>query len=132
MTLADFIASLSLETPPQGITAYLQALWWDGKGNWQRAHDIIEDLGDDTAAWVHAYLHRKEGDNGNARYWYARAGRKFSSVDNLFLQAIEISNTFEKISATSKEDNFAFFARVGVSNLPRSRSIRKDLSQLIK
>lgn len=64
--------------------------------------------------------------------WYARAGRKFSSVDDLFLQAIEISNTFEKISATSKEDNFAFFARVGVSNLPRSRSIRKDLSQLIK
>ena len=80
MTLADFITSLSLETPPQGITAYLQALWWDGKGNWQRAHDIIEDLEDATAAWVHAYLHRKEGDNGNARYWYARAGRKMPEV----------------------------------------------------
>ena len=80
MTLADFITSLSLETPPQGITAYLQALWWDGNGNWQRAHDIIEDLEDATAAWVHAYLHRKEGDNGNARYWYARAGRKMPEV----------------------------------------------------
>lgn len=80
MTLADFITSLSLETPPQGITAHLQSLWWDGKGNWQRAHDVIEDLGDNDAAWVHAYLHRKEGDNGNARYWYARAGRKLPEV----------------------------------------------------
>jgi hypothetical protein len=80
MTLADFITSLSLEAPPQGLTSYSRALWWDGKGNWQKAHDIIEDLGDDTAAWVHAYLHRKEGDNGNARYWYARAGRKMPEI----------------------------------------------------
>ncbi|SFE81109.1 hypothetical protein SAMN05518672_110168 [Chitinophaga sp. CF118] len=80
MTLADFITSLSQETPPQGLTAYLQALWWDGKGNWQKAHDIIEHVDDDTAAWIHAYLHREEGDNGNARYWYARAGRKMPEV----------------------------------------------------
>jgi len=80
MTLADFITSLSLEAPPQGLSSYSQALWWDGKGNWQKAHDIIEDLDNDTAAWVHAYLHRKEGDNGNARYWYARAGRKLPEI----------------------------------------------------
>lgn len=64
--------------------------------------------------------------------WYARADRKFSSVPNLFLQAVDISKTFEEISGASREENFAFFARVGASNLPRSRSIRKDLSELVK
>jgi hypothetical protein len=80
MTLLAFITSLDKSAPPQGLTPYLQAMWWDGKENWQKAHDIIEHIGDDTAAWVHAYLHRKEGDNGNARYWYSRAGRKMPSV----------------------------------------------------
>lgn len=80
MVLSDFITSVNQPTPPQGLTPCLQALWWDGKGNWQKAHDIIEHIDNDTAAWVHAYLHRKEGDNGNARYWYARAGRKMPGV----------------------------------------------------
>lgn len=80
MTLSAFLDSLSQDTPPAGISSYLTSLWWEGKGNWQKAHDVIEHLEDDTAAWVHAYLHRKEGDRGNARYWYARAGRKMPEV----------------------------------------------------
>lgn len=75
MTFSEFTNSLDQSTPPAGLTSYLQSLWWEGKGNWQRAHDIVEHLDDDTAAWVHAYLHRKEGDRSNARYWYSRAGR---------------------------------------------------------
>lgn len=80
MTLSDFLDSLSQDAPPEGISPYLSSLWWDGKGNWQKAHDIIEHLENDTAAWVHAYLHRKEGDRGNAGSWYSRAGRRMPEV----------------------------------------------------
>jgi hypothetical protein len=80
MTLSAFLESLSQATPPAGISTYLASLWWEGKGNWQKAHDIIEHLDGDTAAWVHAYLHRKEGDRSNARYWYSRAGRSMPEV----------------------------------------------------
>lgn len=80
MTLTDFKNTLHNAAPPAAITPYLESLWWDGKGNWQRAHDVIENQEDATAAWVHAYLHRKEGDKGNARYWYARAGRPVPEV----------------------------------------------------
>lgn len=80
MTLSAFLESLSQAAPPAGISPYLTSLWWEGKGNWQKAHDIIEDLESDTAAWVHAYLHRKEGDRGNARYWYSRAGQTMPEV----------------------------------------------------
>jgi hypothetical protein len=75
MTLTLFLATLEQATPPPELTPYLKSLWWDKKGNWQQAHNIIEHMGDATAAWVHAYLHRKEGDRGNARYWYNRAGK---------------------------------------------------------
>ena len=80
MTLSAFLDSLGQDAPPTGISSYLTSLWWEGKGNWQKAHDIIEHLDDDTAAWVHAYLHRKEGDRGNARYWYNRAGQRMPEV----------------------------------------------------
>lgn len=80
MELQNFIYSLNQETPPPAISAYLQALWYDGKGNWDMAHTVIQDIDDEKAAWVHAYLHRKEGDNGNARYWYSRAGKIFPAV----------------------------------------------------
>jgi hypothetical protein len=75
MNLADFKKSLHSPAPP-AVSSYLQALWYDGKGDWEKAHTIIQDINDQTAAWVHAYLHRKEGDTGNADYWYNRAGRK--------------------------------------------------------
>lgn len=70
-----FCASLAGEAPPAGLSAALACLWWDAKGDWNRAHALAqEDPGKDGSA-VHAYLHRKEGDLSNARYWYARAGR---------------------------------------------------------
>ena len=75
MTWEEFIASLSKEAIPEHMTAYLQALWYDAKGNWQKAHEVAQDINDKTGSWIHAYLHRKEGDAGNAAYWYRRAGK---------------------------------------------------------
>ncbi len=75
MTTTLFRQSVLNSAPPQNISIYLQALWYDAKGNWEKAHTIIQDIDDEDAAWIHAYLHRKEGDNGNAGYWYSRAGK---------------------------------------------------------
>jgi hypothetical protein len=77
MDLATFKQSLKQATPPDGLTLALQALWWDAKGDWTKAHDLINDEPGQDAARVHAYLHRKEGDEGNARYWYGTAGAAF-------------------------------------------------------
>ena len=63
----------SLKTPPAGVRDELLALWYDARGDWTRAHETVQDLHTAEAAWVHAYLHRKEGDASNARYWYDRA-----------------------------------------------------------
>ena len=54
-------------------------MWWDAKGDWHRAHEIAQDIESETGSLVHAYLHRKEGDAGNAGYWYRRAGRPVCS-----------------------------------------------------
>lgn len=70
-----FEASLDEEEPPDSLSAPLRALWYDGRGNWERAHEIAQDEGGLTGAWIHAYLHRKEGDLSNASYWYRRANR---------------------------------------------------------
>jgi hypothetical protein len=72
-TLTEFKASLNLERPGDGMDAQLQSLWYDGKGNWRQAHAMVDHLDGQDAAWVHAYLHRKEGDTGNADYWYHKA-----------------------------------------------------------
>ncbi len=77
MTLAGFRASLTLAEPPGNLAAPLAALWWDAKGDWARAHGMVDDLETRDAMAVHAYLHRKEGVSSNADYWYSRAGRKF-------------------------------------------------------
>jgi hypothetical protein len=74
MTREEFEKSLLADGPPAGTGATLEALWWDGKGEWERAHECAQAGGDGDAARVHAYLHRKEGDPGNAAYWYSRAG----------------------------------------------------------
>lgn len=79
MTLDEFRASLTAGSPPSGLTAPLEALWHDAKGDWTRAHNVAQQVESDDGAWVHAYLHRKEGDLGNARYWYQRAGRPEAS-----------------------------------------------------
>ena len=75
MTLLDFRASLHLPQPPPGLGFALTGLWWDGKGDWDRAHASAQQDEDPAGAWVHAYLHRKEGDAANAGYWYERAGK---------------------------------------------------------
>ena len=74
MTLEDFRATLSANSPP-AVAPVLQALWYDARGDWDEAHELANGVDDATGAWVHAYLHRKEGDLGNAAYWYDRAGQ---------------------------------------------------------
>jgi hypothetical protein len=75
MNFASFQSSLSENDPPATLNVHLQSLWCDGKNDWQKAHTIIQEIEDKNAAWIHAYLHRKEGDKGNAGYWYHRAGK---------------------------------------------------------
>ena len=76
MTLEEFRSSLKNSTPPEGLKPLLKALWYDGKNDWEMAHNIAQDINSNDGSWIHAYLHRKEGDLGNASYWYSRAGRK--------------------------------------------------------
>lgn len=75
MTVDEFLASLAGPTPPPDLPLAMAALWWDRRGDWARAHECCQSDPGADAATVHAYLHRKEGDLPNARYWYARAGR---------------------------------------------------------
>jgi hypothetical protein len=77
MTAEEMLRTLSSEGPPQGLTAPLAALWWDAKGDWARAHGLVDELETPDGMAVHAYLHRKEGEAWNADYWYKRAGRRF-------------------------------------------------------
>ena len=79
MTVEQFKSSLQSTMPP-GLSVYLESLWYDGKGDWERSHTIIQDVEDKNAAWIHAYLHRKEGDIWNADYWYNKAGKKRPTV----------------------------------------------------
>lgn len=73
MTFADFHESLKESAPPAHLAPLAAAMWWDAKADWNRAHEIAQDIETADGAWVHAYLHRKEGDDGNASYWYHRA-----------------------------------------------------------
>jgi hypothetical protein len=73
MTFDDFNNSLTGSLPPMGLTPALIGLWWDAKGDWKQAHDRAQEDEGREASWVHAYLHRKEGDQENAAYWYRRA-----------------------------------------------------------
>lgn len=72
-SIAQFKESLSQSMPPQDISAPLKSLWYDAKGDWHKAHAVVDQLPGVEAAHVHAYLHRKEGDIWNADYWYSRA-----------------------------------------------------------
>jgi hypothetical protein len=73
MTVDDFRQSLTVAKPPAELTLALLGLWWDGRGDWTRAHESAQQDEVPEGSWVHAYLHRKEGDQGNAVYWYGRA-----------------------------------------------------------
>ncbi|MGH9607220.1 MAG: hypothetical protein ACRD3N_16150 [Terracidiphilus sp.] len=77
MKFDEFRTSLDKAEPPAGLTPPFAALWWDAKGDWQRAHSLVDDLDSREGMAVHAYLHRKEGQASNADYWYSRAGRGF-------------------------------------------------------
>lgn len=80
MTISEFKEQLDLKDTPGNLSVYLKALWFDAKGDWRRAHDLVDQLPGEDAAYVHAYLHRKEGDQSNADYWYRRSGRSRSQV----------------------------------------------------
>lgn len=75
MTVDEFRATLNGATPPAEVSLGLAALWYDAKGDWGKAHTAAQEDQSEDSAWVHAYLHRVEGDLGNAAYWYRRAGR---------------------------------------------------------
>jgi hypothetical protein len=75
MNLQTFTDSLSGSAPPAGLSPALQALWREAQGDWDGAHRLLQGESDSDQDWVHAYLHRKEGDLANAGYWYRRAGK---------------------------------------------------------
>src|SRR5258708_15590196 len=75
MPLAELNRRVSKANPPPGLAPALAALWWEAKGDWERAHALVMDERAKDCAWIHAYLHRVEGDLGNARYWYGKAGK---------------------------------------------------------
>lgn len=72
--------TLHQTNPPAGLPPLVEALWWEAKGNWTRAHEIAQEIHTRDAAWVHAYLHRREGDASNAGYWYRNSGRPVSTL----------------------------------------------------
>jgi hypothetical protein len=80
MILDEFRASLAKSKPPAGLPPALAALWWAGKQDWDKAHRIVMEEGSGDCAWVHAHLHRSEGDLDNARYWYRRAQRRVATM----------------------------------------------------
>ena len=75
MTPAEFKTSVARAAPPRGLAPPVEALWWAAKGEWEKAHKIVMEEEGADAAWVHAYLHRVEGDLPNAGYWYRTAGK---------------------------------------------------------
>src|SRR3954452_1964078 len=98
MIIAEFKSRLSAAAPPD-VSPALAALWWAAKGEWDKAHAIVQDDDGVDAAWVHAWLHRVEGDPGNAGYWYRRAGKpvasgpleaEWESIASAFLQGEQI------------------------------------------
>jgi hypothetical protein len=78
MTFEEFNASLQHTAPPAQMSAVLQSLWHQGKGDWEASHNIAQDIHTNDGSWIHAHLHRAEGDLGNASYWYHRANKPVS------------------------------------------------------
>lgn len=80
MNLELFHLSIKEKAPNPDWPAGLKSLWWDVKGNWEASHNIAQEMSSHEGNWIHAYLHRKEGDNFNADYWYRKANRSFPKV----------------------------------------------------
>ena len=91
MNLKEFRESLEREEPPKDLSVALAGLWWDAKGDWTKAHESAQQDQGPSGAWVHAYLHRKEGDSSNAAYWYGRAGKSLAtnSLEDEWLEITE-------------------------------------------
>jgi hypothetical protein len=75
MTFEEFKETIDDSIPPKKISQNLLALWSDATGDWHKAHDIVQKTSGNDGDWIHAYLHRKEGDLSNASYWYSRIGK---------------------------------------------------------
>jgi hypothetical protein len=98
MSFADFLSSITREpAPAPDLGAALAALWQDRRGHWEIAHSLAQEAGGKDGAWVHAYLHRKEGDAINAAYWYRLAGRPVARID--------LAEEWEQIARTLLGDN---------------------------
>ena len=83
-SLDEFVTAIeSQDEPDSNLSDCLKSLWWSQKGDWERAHGIAQDEGSQEGDWIHAYLHRVEGDLGNAAYWYNRASRPVKRNDSL-------------------------------------------------
>ena len=103
MNYDDFLDSLEADRPPAELDPWLEALWYARKGDWDRAHRMVQALGDRKAARIHAYLHRVEGDLWNSRYWHDRAGSRFP--DHLSIEE-EWSALVKQALATPGQDTF--------------------------
>lgn len=75
--IQEFKATLKVDVPNLGWPEALKSMWYDAKGNWEASHNIAQDMHNQIGNWMHGYLHRKEGDDWNAGYWYRQAGRSF-------------------------------------------------------
>ncbi|MBT8282117.1 MAG: hypothetical protein KJO86_00140 [Muriicola sp.] len=93
----EFEISLKAELPPFNWPETLQALWWDAKGDWEKAHHLVDNMNTPVAKWIHAYLHRKEGDLWNADYWYKSAGRsrRSQALEEEFAELFNIARLEE-------------------------------------
>jgi hypothetical protein len=91
MNSDEWTNSLKEEKPPEDVSLPLQALWWEQKGDWHQAHELAQQADSPEGDWVHAYLHRREGDEGNAGYWYSRAGKPCCQ-DDLDTEWLVIAN----------------------------------------
>ena len=91
MDIAEFKATLDQQSPPSSWSISLAALWYQAQGDWEKAHHLAQQQDDAVGYWIHAYLHRVEGDFGNAGYWYSRAGRS-PSQDPLKQEWAEIAS----------------------------------------
>lgn len=80
---------------PAGLSPEQQALWLEKSGDWHASHDLCNEIQDPNGAWIHAYLHRVEGDLGNASYWYHRA-RKDMPTYSLEEEWLELARAFCK------------------------------------
>jgi hypothetical protein len=98
VSMSDFKATLANATPAPGLAPPLAALWWAAKGDWDQAHKIVMNEETSEAAWVHAYLHRVEGDLSNAGYWYRQAGQPVAedSLEAEWQRIVEALETGDK------------------------------------